>query len=71
MTMLDRYAPTTKPIVCYWSPSGWAFEAKGGACTCKPCNEQGVPLSPRLVWKWNRRIRRILKSQGIIDEVDD
>lgn len=69
--MDDRYAATTTVVSCYYSPSGWAFKANGGACTCQPCTEAGVPLAPKIVWKNNRRIRRILKSQGIIDEVDE
>jgi hypothetical protein len=67
----DRYAATTKPGPCLYSPSGWAFEAQGGACTCRPCTEQGIPLPPRVVWKRDRRIRRILKAQGIVDEIDE
>lgn len=69
--MIDRYEATDTPTLCYYSPSGWSFEAKGGACTCKPCTKDGVPLSAKVAWKSDRRIRRILKAQGIIDEVDE
>ena len=61
--MDDRYAATTTPVSCYYSPSGWAFQAKGGACTCRPCTKEGVPLPAKVVRRNDRRIQRIVEKE--------
>ncbi len=56
---------------CNWSPTGWARLNETGGCTCDPCDESGVRIKPRDKFRWERRIRRILRKNGVHDPYTD
>lgn len=51
---------------CHWSPSGFAIAADDGSCTCRPCHPDGTEFSPKLAWHAERRIKRVMRSAGVL-----